>query len=82
MTRFQTRNDLFAPVLEALTERGGEAHLQLIAMDIWDRYGKELGESQLAYTWQYDYRWFASELRKQGRMMPAVDFPKGVWRLR
>ena len=33
------------------------------------------------YTWQYDLRWAAMTLRKQGIMKPADDSPRGVWEL-
>ncbi len=79
MAHLKTRSDLFDLVLEALEHHGGKAHLQQVAKYIWDNYSGELGRSPLAYTWQYDYRWVASELRKQGKLLPADDCPKGVW---
>lgn len=43
------------------------------------------------YTWNYDIRWAATELRKEGRMKPAYskenpgelvdESPKGIWEI-
>ena len=48
----------------------------------WDTYEQDLRDSgNLFYTWQYDIRWAATELRKDGDMKPAEESRKGVWEL-
>ncbi len=53
-----------------------------VAKYIWDNHRDEiLASPHLVYTWQYDYRWVAMELRKEGLLRPAKESPKGVWEL-
>lgn len=75
------RSDLLEPVLEALRENGGAAHLSQVAKYIWKHYKSEIESSPILYTWQYDIRWAARDLREAGRMKPADPILKGIWRL-
>ena len=34
------------------------------------------------YSWQYDFRWGATELRKKGIMRDAKESPRGLWQLK
>lgn len=36
----------------------------------------------IGYTWQYDIRWAATELRKTGFMIEATESPRGIWQLK
>ena len=46
-------------------------------------YEEELKHSgDLLYTWQYDIRWAATELRKTGFMIEATESPRGLWQLK
>ena len=48
----------------------------------WTHYEDELKASgDILYTWQYDIRWAATDLRKSGIMKDAADCPKGIWSL-
>ena len=58
------KSDLQEWVIEALRDRGGEAHLTDVAKHIWDNHEAELRASgKLFYTWQYDMRWAAQKLQ-------------------
>jgi len=35
----------------------------------------------LFYTWQYDMRWAATKLRRDGKLKAATRSPKGTWEL-
>lgn len=79
--KINARQDLREPVLSALKAHGGRASLHQVAKYIWDNYQEEIVRSDLVYTWQYDYRWVAMDLRKAGVLRPANVSPKGVWEL-
>ncbi len=75
-----TKETLKAWVVEALSELGGEARQIEVAKVVWRRHENELRQSgDIFYRWQYDIRWAATELRKEGRL---VDNARGEpWRL-
>lgn len=76
------RNQLQYLVKEALESADGSANIVKIAEYIWSHYEKELKESgDLFYTWQYDIRWAANELRRKGIMKDAENSPRGIWEL-
>jgi hypothetical protein len=78
-----TKNDIKDWVLDALSKHGGSATLVQVATHIWDKHEEDLRASgDLFYTWQYDVRWAATELRKSGKMIGADLSPKGNWVLR
>ena len=53
-----------------------------IFRQFWKLYGDDLSEEDdLFYTWNYDIRWAATELRKFGRMKQAFQSPKGIWEI-
>jgi two-component SAPR family response regulator len=59
-----TKADLEHWVLEGVKASGGEASIVQVAEHIWKNYRSELENSgQLLYTWQYDMRWAAQNLR-------------------
>ena len=69
-------------VLEALQARGGSATVVEVAESIWREHEAELRNSgRLFYTWQYDVRWAAYQLREHGLMKPEKESPKGRWEL-
>lgn len=85
------RNDLQNILYELIDELGGRAYMMDIFRLFWKKHGKELKESDdIFYTWNYDIRWAATQLRKQGRMKPASSkentrgdssSPKGIWEI-
>lgn len=76
------REDLPHILHESITELGGAADIVTVCKHVWDNYRVELEKSgDLFYTWQYDIRWAATELRKNGIMRPAESSARGVWEL-
>ena len=74
--------DLRDWLVEALETNMKRASIIAICKYIWNRHEKELRSSgDLFYTWQYDVRWAATELRKNGIMKPANISPQGIWEL-
>lgn len=77
------KTELPALLLQCLTELGGEADIVTVCKYFWKHYEVELQKSgDLLYTWQYDIRWAATELRKTGVMLDAKESPKGIWQLK
>jgi hypothetical protein len=77
-----TRQDLQMWVREALQKLGGRGRPADVARRIWDQHERDLRASgDLFYTWQYDMRWAALQLRKQGILHPAERSAGGVWEL-
>jgi hypothetical protein len=77
-----TRTDLQEWVAAALGKLGGRGTVAEVAKEIWNSHEEELRASgNLLYTWQYDMRWAAMQLRKRGVIKAAVKSPSGVWEL-
>lgn len=77
-----TKNDLCRWVVDAIRAKGGTAAIVEVAEEIWANHEADLRLSdRLFYTWQYDMRWCALELRKAGTLAPASKCPIGVWAL-
>lgn len=75
-----TRNDLGTLILEALTELKGSGKVVDIAKTIWGQHEESLRRSgDLFYSWQYDMRWAALKLRKEGKL--RVSDKRGIWEL-
>ncbi len=69
-------------VVEALTTQGGSAALLDVAKRIWSVHASDLEASgDLFYTWQYDMRWAANQLRRKSLMKSAEISPPGIWEL-
>lgn len=78
-----SKSDLVDWVRAALQAAGGSASLLLVAQYIWKHHEDDLRESgNLFYTWQYDMRWAATELRRRGVMVAAEDDRRGKWTLK
>jgi hypothetical protein len=74
--------DLKDWVVDALKARGGEGSILYVAQYIWDHHQKDLHGHQLFYSWQYDMRWAAAELREAGVLVAAKDDRRGKWTLK
>jgi hypothetical protein len=69
-------------VMEAIESLGGGGTVVEVSREVWRRHEGDLREAgDLFYTWQYDIRWAAQELRDRGQLMPADQVPRGVWAL-
>jgi len=77
-----TKPDLTDWVCEALRHYGGRVKLVDVAKYIWQRYQTTLEASgDFLFTWQYDMRWAANELRRRGVMRVTDVSPRGIWEL-
>ena len=64
-----TKADIQDWIVNALASHGGEAHLIQVAKHIWEHHEDDLRSSgDLFYTWQYDMRWSAQNLRDKGKL--------------
>ncbi|CAM5512426.1 hypothetical protein MAUB1S_08553 [Mycolicibacterium aubagnense] len=77
-----TKGDLVEWVRDALVAAGGGATILFVAKHIWEHHESELRANDLFFTWHYDMRWAATELRKRGVMVAAEDDRRGKWTLR
>ncbi len=76
------RKDLRNWINEALEANNGSASIVEVCTYVWKKYENELRRSgDLFYTWHYDIRWAATQLRKEGIMRAADLSPKGIWEL-
>ena len=76
------RNNLPDLLEKTLIALGGQATIIKVCKCFWNTHENDLRKSgDLFYTWQYDIRWAATELRKNGTMKSAKDSPKGIWEL-
>lgn len=77
-----TKEDLQDWVAEAIRSLGGSARLVDVAKHIWNVHESDLRESgNLFFTWQYDMRWAANQLRRKHILKAADISPTGVWEL-
>src|SRR5690625_3724952 len=67
-----SKADLLDWVVEALEQLGGTAGVLEVSKQVWQNHEDQLRASgDLFYTWQYDLRWAATNLRKAGRLEPS-----------
>ncbi len=77
------KDDLQDYVTQALVSLGGSGSLLDVAKIIWSDHEADLQRSgDIFYTWQYDMRWAATNLRKAGIVKSAEICRKGIWELR
>jgi hypothetical protein len=75
-----TKGDIIDWVTDAIRDAGGRASILFVAQHIWDNHEKELRASgDLFFTWQYDMRWAAHNLRKRGELAAVGDSRRGEW---
>ena len=76
-----TKWDLRDWIVEALRRNGGSASVVEVCRDVWQVHEHDLRASgDLFYTWQYDIRWVAQEMRNSGQLGRA-EKRNGPWRL-
>jgi len=77
-----TKIDLPEKLSEVLQMLGGSAPIVEICKKFWQQHESELRSSgDLFFTWQYDIRWAATNLRKAKIMKSAEMSPAGIWEL-
>lgn len=78
-----TKERLGEWIVEALQDYGGSAALVDVCRHVWEHHEAELAASgALFYTWHYDIRWAATQLRTAREMRAASQSPRGVWQLK
>jgi len=68
-------------IVEALESREGSAPLIEVCRHIWRHHDELWDSGDLFYTWQYDVRWAATDLRGRGILKGQKDSPRGIWEL-
>lgn len=57
-------------IVDALDALGGSAKIVRVAEHIWGNHEADLrARGDLFYTWQYDMRWAAQQLRDNGTLV-------------
>jgi len=75
-----TKSDLADWVVAALVAHGGTASVVEVSEWIWRNHEEDLRLSgDLFYTWQYDVRWVAHELRRRKVLRDSDNSPRGIW---
>lgn len=78
-----SKHDLKEWILEALHELGGSGTVVDVCQVVWRRHEGDLRQSgNLFYTWQYDIRWAAQQLRDAGRLGLKDGKRSGAWVLK
>jgi len=76
------RDSLKAAVKSALKALGGSAPIIGVAKELWRQNEADLKDSgDLFFTWQYDMRWAAQELQKDGQLAIDKNGSHSIWRL-
>lgn len=74
------KEDLQGWLVEALEANNGSASIVEVCKHIWQNHEDELRRSgDPFFTWQYDVRWAAVVLRREGIMRAAGVSPRGIW---
>ena len=69
-------------VAEAIAELGGKGRVVEICKEVWEKHGDEISASgDMFYKWQYEIRWSADSLRKEGVLRSADESADGMWEL-
>jgi hypothetical protein len=69
-------------ITSILKSNGGQATLIDVSKSVWHEHEAELRASGDGFfTWQYDLRWAADQLRRNGVLKPAALSPRSVWEL-
>jgi len=77
-----TKEDLSGWLIEALRANNGSASTVEVCKYVWNNYENELRRSgDLFFTWQYDIRWVATQLRNKGILRAAESSPSGILEL-
>jgi hypothetical protein len=67
-------------VVEGLESLGGSGRMVDVARAVWERHEPDIrAYKDLLYEWQYELRWAAFFLRREGILRRKS--PRGVWEL-
>jgi len=73
------RNDFMPLIMAALIANGGSLKISEVCEYVWTHNNQKIMLSQVLYTWQYDIRWAANELRRQNFIKSE---PRGYWTIK
>jgi hypothetical protein len=77
-----TKQDLVDWLYHALVALGGRGRIPELCKYVWENHESDLRASgDLFYTWQYDIRWAAYQLRQRKKMKSDEASLKGMWEL-
>ncbi|CNG52390.1 hypothetical protein OU748_004144 [Yersinia enterocolitica] len=77
-----TRDSMKVWIVECLNSRGGAGWPKDVAKYVWEKYESELKASgDILYTWQYDLRWAAQQLRNADILKPVNNRRDLPWEL-
>lgn len=77
------RNTMTVWVLEALQNLGGKGKVLEVCKNVWANHGEEIKSSgDMFFIWQYEIRWAADKLRKQGKILPFEPKSRSFWVLK
>lgn len=77
-----TRESMKLCIIACLQQRGGSGWPREVSKYVWDNHEGELKASgDLLYTWQYDIRWAAQQLRNDGVLKPVNGRRDLPWEL-
>jgi hypothetical protein len=69
-------------VLQALRDLGGTGTALEVSRGVWRDHEDDLkGMGDLFYSWQYDIRWAAMRLRKEGQLAQTAAKSHEPWML-
>lgn len=69
-------------VVNALHALGGSADHLSVAKQVWKDHGEDIKAAGDYFSiWQYELRWSADKLRREGTMAPTEETARGVWAL-
>jgi hypothetical protein len=78
----KTRNDLCDWLIAALEAQNGSASIIDVCKYVWLNHEDDLKNAgDLFYSWQYDIRWAATQLRSKGLLKDVSLSPKGIWEI-
>lgn len=76
------RTDMKTWIIEALRRRGGRAKLVDVARGVWEMHEADLRMAGDAFfTWQYDLRWAADRLRRDGVLKAFDASNRSYWEI-
>jgi len=76
------RDDLKPWIIDALSALGGRASVVQVCKFVWEHHEADLREGgDLFFSWQYDIRWAATKLRKEGVLASTAEKSAAPWRL-
>lgn len=69
-------------IVDALKDLGGLGTILAVNEHIWQHHEAELKASgDFFFKWQYEVRWAAAMLRKNGALVKGKTSRRGVWEL-